>query len=90
MLVILLITDSTWGIVAVLICCELCQRAVNAFEDIGNDFAKLNWYLYPNDIRKIFLQIETNIHELPKFQCFGSISCERVVFKEVSVFHENN
>lgn len=87
-MVIFLVSDITWSFGAVFVCCELCKRAVDACADIGNDFSTLDWYLYPIGIQKILLQIETNIHKLPEFQCFGNIICEREAVKQASILEK--
>lgn len=89
-MVIFLISDITWSFGAVFVCCELCQRAINACADVGDDFSTLDWYLYPIGIQKILLQIETNIHKLPEFQCFGNITCERIAVKQVSILKKRS
>lgn len=89
-MVIFLVSDVIWSFGAVSVCCEICQRALDAFESINCELSQLDWYLYPNDARKILLQIETNAQKPPQFQCFGSLTCERVAVKHVSVLKKNH
>lgn len=79
------VSDLFWSFGAVTVCCEICQRALDVFEGINCELFQLEWYLYPNDMGRILLQIRTNAQKLPQFRCFGSLTCERVVVKHVSV-----
>lgn len=85
-MVIFLISDLIWSFGAVSVCCELCERALYAFGSVNDEFSQLDWYLFSIKTQKTFLQIETNAQKPPQFQCFGSLTCERVVMKHVSIF----
>lgn len=87
-MVIFLISDLTWSFGAVFLSCELCQRATDACDDISNDIVEFEWYLFPTETWKMLLQIHTNASKLTPFQCFGSITCDRVAFKHVSILQK--
>lgn len=69
----------------VFIACELCERVSDAFEQISDVIAeKLAWYKYPSEIKRILPMIIVNAQEPIAIECFGSISCSRMVFQKVS------
>lgn len=68
----------------VFIACELCERVSNAFEEICTVIDQLDWYKYPSDIKRMLPMIMMNVQEPIAIECFGSISCSRKVFKQVS------
>lgn len=63
--------------------CELCQRVSDAFEEIDDVIDQLDWYKYPSDIKRMLPMIMINAQEPTIIECFGSISCSRMVFKQV-------
>lgn len=64
--------------------CELCERVSDAFEEICDVIDQLDWYKYPSDIKQILPMIILNAQAPINIECFGSISCSRLVFKKVS------
>lgn len=73
----------------VFIACELCERVSDAFNQIDEVIDQLDWYKYPPDIKRMLPVIMINAQESIVIECFGSISCSRMVFKQVlySYFH---
>lgn len=57
---------------------------LSIYNDIKNDLSSIRECRNTTN-KKILLQIETNMQKLPEFQCFGSITCERVAVKHVSI-----
>lgn len=67
-----------------LIPCELGTRMSNSFIEITHEIEQLNWYLFPIEAQKILPIIVIIVQEPVMIQCFGSISCARETFKNVS------
>lgn len=70
----------------VFIACELCERVSEAFERIEDVMDQLNWYGSPTEIKRILPMIIVNTQEPVSIECFGSISCSRMVFQKVFSF----
>lgn len=74
------------GIIAlatVFISCEIGQRMTDAFDQISTSIDKSDWYLFPNNIKRMLPMIVANAQRLVELECFGSITCTREVFKNV-------
>lgn len=73
-----------------LIACEIGQRLNSAFERINIAIDQLDWYLLPIELKRIFPMIVGITQQPIELDCFGSITCTRSVFKEVSHNSEPN
>lgn len=74
-----------WAIVLVFISCEFGQRYSNAYDAIGDEFNKIDWYLIPFSFRmypNILIPTMYSQKNL-EIQFFGSTSCSREQFKRV-------
>lgn len=67
------------------ITCEVCQRLNLAFEKCSDMFDQLDWYLFPNKIQRMLPIIFAFTQQPTEVKCFGSIACDRVSFKRVSI-----
>lgn len=81
---LLTISCGIEGLVVVLICCELNQRSSDAFEQIEFTIDEWHWHLFPIEMQKMLLVIIANAQKPVEFECFGSITCSRTVFRKVS------
>lgn len=66
------------------VACELGQRASNAFDEINDVIGQFDWYLFPDELKKILPIIMQFAQRPVDVEFFGSISCSREVFKRVS------
>lgn len=64
--------------------CELSQRASNAFEVIDDKIGEMDWYLFPEGIKRMIPTIIQNLHQPVVLKCFGSTVCSREAFKMVN------
>lgn len=64
--------------------CEFGERVGMAFDQINIAIEQLKWYLLPHKTRKMLLNILIVAQEPIEFNIFGSVSCNRKTFKEVS------
>lgn len=85
MVVVFLISDLTWSFGAVCVCCEFCQSVTDAYDDINDIFVQFKWYSFPTETWKILIYIYANTQKPTQVQCFGSIICDRVAFKNVGI-----
>lgn len=72
------------AIVTVFGICELGERVSMAFDEISLALDQLKWYLLPREAWKSLPIILVVAQESVGLTIFGSISCNRIVFKEVS------
>lgn len=79
---LLLIVDGLNSFGLVFVCCELCQRLSDAFNEFDDIIDQQTWYLFPNKLKQILPTIMIISHEPVTIECFGSISCNRDVFKK--------
>lgn len=71
------------GLAMVFIACELGERLNGAFEKIDVTIDKFDWYLFPIEIKRILPMIMANAQQPVSLECFGSIACNREVFRKV-------
>lgn len=76
---------GTFALTFVFIACELGQRLTDAFEEIEDIVDHFDWYLFPNEIKRILLIVMVIAQQPVEMECFGSISCSRVTFKNVGI-----
>lgn len=67
----------------VFIACELGHRASNEFDDIYEVVDAFEWYLFPDELKKIHAIIISSVQRPVNIEFFGNISCSRDTFKGV-------
>lgn len=80
----LFLYELCWSFGLIFVASELCQRISSAFDEIDYEVDQLSWYLFPIEIWRMLPMIIMSAQEPITFECFGSISCERITFKNVS------
>lgn len=70
--------------------CELGQRMYDAFRGIGDFICQCDWHLFPIEIKRMLPTSLAILQQPVALQCFGSISCNREVFKQVSLDDANS
>ena len=78
------IIDTIAAIMLMFVICELGQRVSNAFDEIGDEFDKFNWYRFPNEINRLLPMLMAETQESVTLEVFGSLTCCRIVLKSVS------
>lgn len=58
------------------------------YSEIGYEINQLDWYFFPFKVWKILPMIMMNAQKQVKFECFGTISCDRETFKNVCNLQE--
>lgn len=84
MALLLTIIDACIAFGTLFISCELSQRVENAFDEIGDDIDQLHWYLLPQELQQTLPMVIVVVQQPVSLECFGTISCNRDVFKRVS------
>lgn len=69
--------------------CELFQRLTDGFDEINDVIDQLKWYQFPDEIQKMLPTLLIIVQKPVVIKCFGSISCCRETFKEVSFYSTN-
>lgn len=75
--------EAGYALTVVLLVCELCQRATNAFNKINDTVDGFEWYLFPIEIQKILPTIMVVTQKIVGQECFGSMLNLRETFKKV-------
>lgn len=83
LLVIVFIAGYAFG--AVFLSCELGQRMNDAFGRIGIIICQCDWHLFPIEIKHMLLTILVILQQPVSMQYFGSVACNREVFKKVNL-----
>lgn len=84
MVLMLPIINATFGSAVVFITSEIGQRMTDAFDEIDFILNQLDWYLFPDEIKRVLPIIIATAQQPVQLQCFGSIGCTGEVFKDVS------
>lgn len=71
------------GLIIVFIACDLGQRMNDAFDEINCTLNRFDWYLFPIEIQRMLPMIKANTQKPVSLECFGSIACNREVFRKV-------
>lgn len=73
-----------YAIGTVFVSCELGQRIWDEFVEINDVIGQFDWYLFPDELKRIHPFIIHIAQQPANITFFGSISCSRNVFKSVS------
>lgn len=74
-----------YALATAFISCELGQRMNDAFRGIGDFIYQCDWHLFPIEIKRVLPTSLVILQQSVSLQCFGSIACNREVFKKVSL-----
>lgn len=86
MLVLLIISYACYAFGLVFLSCELSQRVTNQYEEINDLTKQFDWYLFPNEIKRILPIFMIGPQQSVEFYCFGTITSSRETFKKVNWF----
>lgn len=81
---LMLCIEACYSFGFVFVICEVCQRVSLAFDDLNDRVFEFDWYLFPAIVKKMLPTIMLFAQQPIIFQCFGSFSCSREAFKQVS------
>ena len=81
---LLLIINGIIAFAMVFIACEIGQRMNDAFDKIDFTIDQSDWYLFPIGVQRMLPTIIAVAQQPVSLECFGSITCTREVFKNVS------
>lgn len=70
--------------------CEVVQRMHDAFMGINDEIGQFDWYLYSNVLQRMLLIIIIDAQHPIKYRCFGSLKCNRELFKTVKFNSKSN
>lgn len=84
MVVVVLVVCVGYAFGTVFVMCELCQQVYDGFEKINKTMGQSHWLSYPTEVQRL-LPIAIFFMQQPiEFNVFGSITCCRESFKNVS------
>lgn len=63
--------------------CEIGQRGSDLFIEIEDEIIQFEWHSFPSKIKPMLPTIIIIAQQPVEIECFGSISCNRDVFKQV-------
>lgn len=73
-----------YGFTVVFFDCHLGQRSSDKWNEINLDIGQFQWYLFPNDLKRILPTIIVVAQKPVEMECFGSFSLSHETFKKVS------
>lgn len=85
MVLLIPVSNGIIGLATVFIACEIGHRMNDAFKEINFTIDKLDWHLFPIEIKRMFPMIIAIVQQPVTLECFGSIACTRDVFKNVGI-----
>lgn len=89
-LIVWSLVQITWPIGMAFVPCEMGERTTGAFDGISDDIEAFDWYAFPIKTQKILPLIMVYAQEPVYYECFGSITCGRFLFKRVSKMQINH
>lgn len=73
-----------WVFVAISSICEFGERLSGTFNEINNVCDQLAWHLFPHDVQQLLSFLFMIVQKPTELRVFGSISCSRITFQNVS------
>lgn len=84
-MLMLIMIEAIYSFGLMFFACELGQRTNDALDECSKMIDQLNWYLFPEEVKRV-LPIIINFAQQPiAFYCFGSTACIRETFKYVCI-----
>lgn len=74
-----------WSSALTFIPCELSERVSHAFNGINDMIWTVDWYKFPIEMKKMIPIILIESQSPVSLKCFGSIACDRELFKRVRI-----
>lgn len=74
-----------WSSALTFIPCELSERVSYAFNEINDLIWTIDWHKFPVEMQKMIPIILIEAQSPVSLKCFGSISCNRDLFKRVRI-----
>lgn len=71
-----------WAVVS--IACEICQQFSDILNEVNDELAQLDWYLFPTKIQRMLPVIIDNVQKDVSVESFGIVSLNREQLKKVS------
>lgn len=82
------LVQIVWSTGLAFVPCEIGERITGAFFGVYDSLNEgLDWYLFPIETQKMLILILINAQAPVTVECFGSISCQRDIFKRVCSEH---
>lgn len=69
----------------ILMGCEVCERTSQTLEECSDMVEQFDWYSFPTDVQRMFPMILAFMQEPIEAKCFGTIACDRAMFKYVRI-----
>lgn len=73
-----------WSFGLVFLICEIGEHIQREFSEINNAISQSEWYSFPFEVKRTLPTVLYNAQKHVRLECFGSKSCSRRIFKEVS------
>lgn len=83
-MLILVIVQAFYAFGLLFTICELCHRVTQGFNEINDQLQEYNYLLFPVEIHRLIPIMVIFVQQPVDFKFFGSISCSRESFKQVS------
>lgn len=70
----------------IFVACELNQRLTDKFGNFNDNLWEYNWYLFPIELKRMYLIFASNTQQPVNIRAYGNIFCTRETFKLVIYF----
>lgn len=78
------IVETCYSAGNLFVACELGFRASKLFTDLEDIALEFNWYQFPSETQRMLPTVLIVLQDPVAIECFGSFSCNRECFKQVS------
>lgn len=82
----LTISEMFYAFGVLFVGCELGHRGTSAFESHERVLVEFDWHSFPVKLQQALPVVFAFSQKPVSFQCFGSISCNRISLKQVGMF----
>lgn len=86
MVVLQSIFEVFWAFGGIFFYCEIGERTGQLFAEVDDAIgANMDWYLFPEEVKRMLPTAIINVQQPIEIACIGSISCCRDSFKQVRI-----
>lgn len=76
--------------IMIFIVCETGEWMSGRFDTFGNSLSECRWYLFTNEMQRMYLIALVNAQQPEFVRSFGGIPCTRDSFKKVHILHRKS
>lgn len=77
------LTQMLWAFAVITFYCEFSEKVISIFDDFNQELFRCKWYLFSNELKRMYLTFMLNTQQPKIIQGYGNIVCTRDTFKKV-------